>query len=154
MPEAHSGTYRCRTGLRCLSCWSDLASSHTLWLRCQPGRIAWKNSGMGRKRWAWVLSLFVAAAGCTGGSHPVARSVPATSRVTPVAATVAPALFRPTGAWFIDEAQGWVIGNGWPGGGVCVSHTRDGGRRWEAAGALPTSGRTFGDADFDYVSDV
>jgi photosystem II stability/assembly factor-like uncharacterized protein len=56
--------------------------------------------------------------------------------------------------WFINEARGWVIGDGCPAGGVCVFHTRDGGQRWEAAGALATGGRTFRDTEDDYVSDV
>ena len=109
---------------------------------------------MGRKRWAWLLSVFVVTGGCTGGSRPAAKSVPATSPVTPVTATVAPPVFRPTGVWFINEAEGWVIGDGCPAGGVCVSRTRDGGRHWEAAGALATGGRTFRDTEDDYVSHV
>src|SRR3989442_13257691 len=108
---------------------------------------------MGRKRWVWLLSALVATGGCTG-SRPAAKSMPATSRVTPVTAILAPPSFRPTGVWFIDEAEGWAIGDGCAAGGACVSHTRDGGRHWEATGTPGTGGQTFRDSEDDYVSDI
>src|SRR5579884_3607822 len=108
---------------------------------------------MGRRRWVWLLSVFVATGGCTG-LRPEAKSVPASSMVTPVTALMAPPAFRPTGVWFIDEAEGWVVGDGCPAGGACVLHTRDGGRHWEATGAPPTGGQTFQDTEDDDVSDI
>ncbi len=89
---------------------------------------------MRRKHWVWSLSVLLATAGYSA-PRPAGKSVPATSPATPVTAILAPPAFRPTGVWFIDEAEGWVIGDGCAAGGACVSQTRDGGRHWEATGA-------------------
>ena len=56
--------------------------------------------------------------------------------------------------WFINEAEGWVVGEGCAAGGACVSRTRDGGRHWEATGAPATGGWSLRETEDDYVSDI
>jgi photosystem II stability/assembly factor-like uncharacterized protein len=64
--------------------------------------------------------------------------------------------FRPSGASFINEAEGWAIGEAPCGDSMCavVVRTRDGGDRWEPIGAPATAGESQTGKSADFVSDL
>jgi len=61
--------------------------------------------------------------------------------------------FDPSGVWFINPDEGWVIGEAPCGDAKCtvVARTRDGGRRWETTGAPATAGASQQARSTDYV---
>jgi photosystem II stability/assembly factor-like uncharacterized protein len=64
--------------------------------------------------------------------------------------------FHPSAVWFINETEGWVLGDAICPEGQCprVLHTRNGGRLWEATAAPKTTGASVAGGSPEYVSDI
>jgi len=115
------------------------------------GRNGRAVAGVGLLGVLFVATAVLAAVGSGSSPSPVTAKSPAsgsTSSTTksPGGQDLAPG-FRPTGVWFIDESDGWVIGGGC-GDGRCarLMRTKDGGRSWQPFDPPSMSGHgTAGD---------
>jgi photosystem II stability/assembly factor-like uncharacterized protein len=102
-------------------------------------------AGVGLLGVVFVTAAVLAAVGSGGSPSPATAKKPASgssssTTKSPDGQDLAPG-FRPTGVWFIDESEGWVIG-GDCGDGRCARfmRTKDGARSWQPFDAPSIAG--------------